>query len=187
MTEGSSNFVALHDYWGQRAFFHFFVILGLSDYYHISSISVILGLLDDYWGQRAFVDRESRVGREDNSMTVGIVCQDDRHAGLSTYTFTYLSYSVWFATEYIGYLLPLTYISSPDLLTCTHIFVMRKGLINIYTYLHRLQLGQKWTHFDIMIQSVQCHIMEGVCPILGKKTRGIKSFLFLEASDTNIC
>ena len=114
-------------------------------------------------------------------------CVPGWQAGLSTYTFTYLSYSVWFATEYIGYLLPLTYISSPDLLTCTHIFVMRKGLINIYTYLHRLQLGQKWTHFDIMIQSVQCHIMEGVCPILGKKTRGIKSFLFLEASDTNIC
>ena len=112
---------------------------------HISSSFVLLGLLDDYWGQRAFVDRESRVGREDNSMTVGIVCQDDRQAVLSTYTFTYLSYSVWFATEYIGYLLPLPYISSllPDLLTCTHIFVMRKGLINIYTYLHRLQLGQK--------------------------------------------
>ena len=47
---------------------------------HISSSFVLLGLLDDYWGQRAFVDRESRVGREDNSMTVGIVCQDDRQA-----------------------------------------------------------------------------------------------------------
>ena len=82
-------------YWGQ-VFFNFctitwllraegpflnlFVIFSLSDYNHISSISVILGLLDDYWGQRAFVDRESRVGREDNSMTVGIVCQDDRQA-----------------------------------------------------------------------------------------------------------
>ena len=128
-------------------------------------------------------------------MTVGIVCQDDRQAVLSTYTFTYLSYSVWFATEYIGYLLPVPYISSllPDLLTCTHIFVMSKGFINITvfclppTYLHRLQLGKKCTHFAIIIQSVQCHTMEGVCPILGEETRGIKSFLFLEASDTNIC
>ena len=58
----------------------FFVIFSLSDDYLIFSISVILGLLDDYWGQRAFVDRESRVGREDNSMTVGIVCQYDRQA-----------------------------------------------------------------------------------------------------------
>ena len=61
-------------------FLNLFVIFSLTDYNHISSISVILGLLDDYWGQRAFVDRESRVGREDNSMTVGIVCQDDRQA-----------------------------------------------------------------------------------------------------------
>ena len=28
--------------------------------------------------------------------------------------------------------------------------------------------------------------MEGVCPILEKETRGIKTFLFLEASDTNV-
>ena len=97
---------------GRRPFFNLFVMFGLLDNYYISSISVILGLLDNYWGQRAFVDRESRVGREDNSMTVGIVCQDDRQAGLSTYTFTYLSYSVWFATEYIGCLLPVPYISS---------------------------------------------------------------------------
>ena len=135
--------------------------------YHISSSFVLLGLLDDYWGQRAFVDRESRVGREDNSMTVGIVCQDDRQAVLSTYTFTYLSYSVWFATEYNGYLLPVPYISSllPDLLTCTHIFCMSKGFINITvfclppTYLHRLQLGKKCTHFAIIIQSVQEYVL----------------------------
>ena len=80
-------------------------------------------------------------------------------------------------------------------LRCDHVYWLAltfllwgKALLTyISTYLHRLQLGQKWTHFDIMIQFVQCHIMEGVCPILGKKTRGIKSFLFLEASDTNIC
>ena len=137
-------------------FLNLFVIFSLSDYNHISSISVILGLLDDYWGQRAFVDRESRVGREDNSMTVGIVCQDDRQAYQLIHSHIYpilfgLPQST-LDTFYLCHIFLLCY--QIYWLALTFLLWGKVLLTYISTYLHRLQLGQKWTHFDIMIQIV---------------------------------
>ena len=42
-----------------------------------------------------------------------------------------------------------------------------------HSQLSRLKLSavRKCTHFTIITQSVQCHIMDGVCHVLGKETR----------------
>ena len=73
-----------------------------------------------------------------------------------------------------------------------HILLQGKALLTSQSFVYpkhicKTAVRSKVYTFRYMIQSVHSHIMEGVCPILGKKTRGIKSFLFLEASDTNIC